>query len=456
MKQKSLSRRNFVKRSTTGTTGFILASAGMSTFASTIISADNKPAFKGGRPMVAAGSEFSGKWPVYDESDIQMYVEAFKSNKWSEFDNDDKNYTARFEKMYAGIIGTRYCSVTNSGTNALEAAHRAADIGPGDEVITQTNTFIATAQSSLNVYALPVLVDSDPETFQMDAGKIEERINERTRAIIPVHIGGGAANMDKVLEVAKKHNLLVIEDVCQAHMGEWRGRKLGSLGDMGCFSFQAFKSLCGGEGGAVTGNDEALMTAVAAYVNNGRDPHDRPKFYKGANQRMTPFVASVLLGQVRRLEALSRLRDENAQYLDKLLSEVKGVKPVKKYEGQTRRAYYEYQLIYDATFFNGLPKWKFRKAMEAEGIELGNGIDSSLHRSPEIEAYLSSRSFQRIFSKERLDKYRIENRCPVNEKIERETGLSVPQIAFMGTKKDIEMIVDAIVKIQKHSAELVK
>ncbi len=454
MKKESFTRRSFMKKSSVAATGILFASAGISSFGSTIICENDKPAILGGTPVLPQGVVPGKKWPVWDDSDIQLYMEAFRNGKWSEFDGDEKNYTKRFEKMYADLMGSRFCALTNSGTNALEAAQRALDIGPGDEVITQTNTFIATAQSSLNLFALPVFVDSDPETFQMDADRIEERINERTRAILPVHIGGSAANMDKILAVARKHKLFVIEDACQAHMGEWKGKKLGSLGDMGCFSFQAFKSLCGGEGGAVIGNDELLLARAGGYTNNGRDPHGKNRDFTGANQRMTPFVAAVLMGQIRRLEALCRLRDENAQHLEKLLSEIKGVRPVMKYEGQTRRAYYEYQLIYDKGFFSGLPKGKFRKAMAAEGIELGNGIDSSLHSSPEIEAYLTSGSFKRIYSKERLDKYRRENNCPVNEKIEKETGLSLPQSNFHGTKKDMEDIVGAIVRIQKHAADM--
>jgi perosamine synthetase len=150
----------------------------------------------------------------------------------------------------------------------------------------------------------------------------------------------------------------------------------------------------------------------------------------------------------------SRLRDDNCLYLEKLLSGIKGVRPTRKYAGQTRRAYYEYQLIYEKEYFNVLPKAKFQQAMLAEGIEFGNGIDSSLHLDPFIETYFNLRGFQKIFSKERLDRYRKENICPVNEKIGKETGLSLGQNVFLGTKKDMEDIVTAIVKIQKYAAKL--
>ena len=170
------------------------------------------------------GSALGAKWPIYDDSDIQMYLNAYKSNIWSEYSNTEKERVFQIEKKYAELMGVSYCATTSSGTAALETAQRAIDIGPGDEVITQTNTFIATALTTFNLFAIPVFIDSDPETFMINADLIEARINKNTRAILPVHIGGAAADMDKIMTIAKKHNLVVIEDACQAHMGEWRNK----------------------------------------------------------------------------------------------------------------------------------------------------------------------------------------------------------------------------------------
>jgi perosamine synthetase len=454
MKKLSLTRRTFVKKTSIGAAGVALTAGGMSSIFPDIMQDVNTPAILGGMPVRPKDANLGRSWPIYDDSDVQMYIDAYKSNRWSEYSNNDKERVVQFEKLYAGLMGVGYCAATNSGTDALEAAQRAYEIGPGDEVITQTNTFIATAQTTFNLFALPVLVDSDPETFMIDANKIEERINKNTRAILPVHIGGAAADMDKIMAIAKKHNLLVIEDTCQAHLGEWRNKKLGSIGNLGCFSFQAGKSLCGGEGGAVIGNDEAIMARVDAYTNNGRDPHGQRRNFPGSNFRMTPFVASILLGQVRRLEEQSKLRDENSAYLEKMLGTIKGVRPTKKYPGQTRRAYYNYQLIYEKEFFKGLPRAKFVEAVAAEGIRFGGGIDSNLHLNPFIDTYLNMKSFQKIYPKERLDKYRKENVCPVNERIGKETGLSLGQRVFLGTKKDMEDIVAAIVKVQKSASRL--
>jgi dTDP-4-amino-4,6-dideoxygalactose transaminase len=454
MKNKRLTRRTFVKNASLGAAGTVMTAGGLSSVYTGIFQDTEKPAILGGNPVRPKGSSLEVSWPIFDDSDIQMYLDAYKSKKWSEYYNNSKELSFRFEKEFAELMGAGHCAITNTGTNALDAAQRAFDIGPGDEVITQTNTFIATAQTTFNLFALPVFVDSDPETFMIDADKIEERITPNTRAILPVHIGGAAADMDKILAIAKKHNLVVIEDTCQAHMGEWRNKKLGTIGNLGCFSFQEGKSLTGGEGGAVLGNDEYIMDRVEAYTNNGRDPRDKNRNFTGSNFRVPSFVAATLLGQIRRLEAQSKLRDENASYLEKLLSGIKGVRPTKKYAGQTRRAYYEYQLIYEKEYFNGLPKRKFRQAMSAEGIVFGNGIDSSLHLDPFIETYFNLQGFQKIFSKERLDKYRRENLCPVNEMIGKETGLSLGQRVFLGTKRDMEDIVTAIVKIQKSSSKL--
>ncbi len=479
MKKDSITRRTFLKKTSIGAAGVALTVNGTSSIYANIVQEADKPAILGGIPVRPKDKRLGASWPIYDDTDVQMYLEAYKSNRWSEYSNSEKERVVQFEKMYAELMGVNYCSATNAGTCALDAAQRALDIGPGDEVITQTNTFIATAQTTFNLYALPIFIDSDPETFMINADLIEERITEHTRAILPVHIGGAAADMDKIMAIAKKHNLVVIEDACQAHMGEWRNKKLGAIGNLGCFSFQAGKSLTSGEGGAVIGDDEYLMAKAEAYRNNGRDPRGggqrgeaqrgqgqrgqsqrgqtqrRDCVGIGSNFRMTPFQAAVVMGQLRRLEEQSTLRDENSSHIEKLLEGIKGVRPTKKYPGQTRRAYYEYQMIYDKEYFNGLPKAKFCDAMSAEGISIGrNGIDSSLHLNPFIEAYLNLRGFQNIFSKERLDKYRKANLCPVNERIGKETGLNFGQTAFLGTKKDMEDIVEAIVKIQKNSSKL--
>ncbi len=454
MKKSPLTRRTFVKKTSIGAAGIAFSASGMSFVNLNLLQDVDKPALLGGIPVRPANSPLGVSWPIYDDTDVQKYIDAFKSLRWSEWRHSETELSVQFQKVFAESMGVNFCATTNSGTTALEVAQRAYDIGPGDEVITQTNNFIAPAQITFNLYGLPIFIDSDPETFQMNADLIEERITPNTKAILPVHIGGSAADMDKIMSIAKKHNLVVIENACQAHMGEWRNKKLGSIGDLGCFSFQDSKHLPGGEGGAVIGNDEYIMDRAAGFTNNGRGPRRRNEIFPGSNYRMPSFVPAILLVQIKRLENQSKLRDENSLYLEKLLEDIKGVRPTKKYPGQTRRAYYHYQLIYEKDHFNGLSKQKFMEAMSAEGVRFGNGIKDSLHKHPFIDTYLNLPSFKRVYSKERLERYKNENLCPVNEMIGNETGIDLGQRVFLGTKKDMEDIVIAIVKIQKNSSKL--
>ncbi len=454
MEKKNLTRRSFVKKSSVGAAGFALAAGGVSPLLTSFHQNSDNLALLGGSPVRPKGLVLGVKWPVIEKSDLKMFVHAFEDKHWSEHSNKKEELGIQFQEAYAKFMGVNYCQVTNAGTNALEAANRAFDIGPGDEVITQTNTFIATAQSILNVFALPILIDSDPETFMINADLIEERITPRTRAIMPVHIGGAVANMDKILAIAKKHNLAVIEDCCQAHSAEWRNKKVGAVGDLGCFSFQEFKALPAGEGGAVIGDDEYLVSRVGGYVNNGRDPRGKNRAFPGGNFRPASFQAANMLSQLKRHEEQNAHRDENVAYLEKLLSEVNGISPTKKYDGQTRRAYYAYQLVYDKENFSGLPKAKFMEALQAEGIPVKSGIDSNVHKDPAVDAYLNLDSFKRIYSKERLEKYKKERQCPVNEYLDKEKGIAFYHAAFLGPKKDMDDIVAAILKIQKNAFKL--
>lgn len=447
-----ISRRKFLEQTSLSTTGLAISLSAAKPLYSNLVKKADTPALLGGTPV---RTERFPSWPIYDDEDVEAYIAAFRSNSWSEYRHRDTERVVMFEKAYAELMGTKFCAATNAGTTALTASLRALDVGPGDEVIVPTNTFVATAQSVLNLFALAVFVDSDPDTFMINPDLIEERINERTRAILPVHIGGGAVDMDKVMAISKKHDIPVLEDACQAHMGEWQNKKLGAVGHLGCFSFQAEKSLTSGEGGAIIGDDEILMARCLAYKNNGRSPNRDGMVYPGSNYRMTPFQAAVVMGQMRRVEQQSKIRDENATYLEGLLKHIPGIEPCKKYPGQTRRAYYGYYLLYDKEKMNGLPRNRFRQAMRAEGIPIGTGCDT-LNKDKFVEVYLNSRSFQNLFSKQRLARFWKENHCPVNDIIDSETGLSFGQRTFLGTRKDMDDIAEAMTKIQQNATSLLE
>ncbi|MEA1996339.1 MAG: DegT/DnrJ/EryC1/StrS family aminotransferase, partial [Gemmatimonadota bacterium] len=198
-----------------------------------------------------------------------------------------------------------------------------------------------------------------------------------------------------------------------------------------------------------------------SYTNNGRPPREKSSTlsgypFPGSNHRMTEFQGAILAGQMRRLEQQTTLRSENAAHLDKLLEGIQGISPAASYAGQTRHAYHLYMMQYDMKHFSGLPRDKFVRAMHAEGIgKIYEGYNSPLNKQGFIEYRLNSRSYKSVFSKERLDKYRRENQCPENDKICLETGLWLSQSVLLGTKKDMEDIAGAIVKIQRNSARLV-
>ncbi|MFC1544912.1 DegT/DnrJ/EryC1/StrS family aminotransferase [Gemmatimonadota bacterium] len=449
---KKIDRRQFIA----GSTAAIAAAGALG--APYVFSADaGKPAILGGTPV---RTEPFPSWPVIDKTDERLLLDSFHSRKWCRLGAE---WVDEFEKKFAGLMGVPAAVATNSGTCALNTALNVLEIGPGDEVITTPYTFVATAQVIFQLGALSVFADIDPETHMIDPARVEEKINPRTRAILPVHIGGGASDMDRLLEIGARHNIPVLEDACQAWMGEWRGRKLGSLGALGCFSFQASKNLNSGEGGAVIGNDTALMDMVASYTNNGRPAGTQTSTLSGypnpgSNHRMTEFQGAILNGQLRRLEEQTERRNTNGRYLDSLLDQIPGIAAARSYKGQTRHAYHLYMMNYDSAEFSGLSKWKFCNALEKEGIQtISTGYAMpALNQQDFIEHKLRSRHYEFVYGQARLDKWREENKCPNNDKLCGETGLWLFQAVLLGTKKDMENIAEAVEKIRRASAQIAK
>ncbi|RJP35324.1 MAG: DegT/DnrJ/EryC1/StrS family aminotransferase [Candidatus Omnitrophota bacterium] len=411
-----------------------------------------KPALLGGSPT---RKEPFPSWPQAEKIDQDLFADSFRRMEWCRLYGD---ITTTFETTWAEKLGAKYCTGVVNGTSALYAALFALDVGPGDEVLVPPYTFVATVNAVLQQYALPVFVDSDRETMQMDTTKLEDRITDHTRCIMPVHLGGSMANMDNVLAVAKKHSLSVVEDACQAHFAEWHGKKSGTLGDIGCFSFQSTKILPCGEGGAIVSSNEELLDKFHAFQNNGRDRKTGTRHgyqYQGGNLRMTEFQGAVLLGQLNRFEEICRHREENADYLTKLLEDIPGISRAKMHEGCNRNTYYIYMMKYDQEQFGGLPRDKFTNAMNKEGIPIGSGYSRPLNQEPFIEKMLSSNAYKRIYSKERLNRYREMNHCPENDKLCNE-GLFMSQTYLLGTRQDVEQIAEAIRKIRAYAHKLIK
>jgi dTDP-4-amino-4,6-dideoxygalactose transaminase len=237
------------------------------------------------------------------------------------------------EEEWARYVGSRHCLTTCSGTAALHMALAAVGVGPGDEVITSAFTFLASASCALHQNAIPVFVDIDPRTYCMDPALLEEAITERTRAIIPVHIQGLPADMDPILEIARKHSLHVIEDACQAHGATYKARKVGTFGDIGTYSLNNFKNLCGGEGGLFVTDDEKLLdkgTLIRCFGDEV-DEVSRRRVYNasilGYMYRNQELPAALARGQLRHLDDYNAVRISNAQHLTRELSKIPGVVP---------------------------------------------------------------------------------------------------------------------------------
>ncbi len=229
--------------------------------------------------------------------------------------------TEAFEQEFAAYCGVDHAIGVNSGTSALHLALLAAGIGPGDEVITVPFTFFATVATILYTGATPVYVDIDPATFNIDVRRIEAAITERTRAILPVHLYGQPADMDPILDIARRHKLVVIEDVAQAHGAEYHGRRTGSIGDIGCFSFYPTKNLgAAGEGGLVTTNNTEYARTIRSLRSWGEEHRYYPVL-KGYNYRLAGIQAAILRVKLSRLEQWTEARRKLAAEYDRLLKD---------------------------------------------------------------------------------------------------------------------------------------
>jgi dTDP-4-amino-4,6-dideoxygalactose transaminase len=418
--------------------------------APTVRAASTGPALLGGKPVRTRPFP---SWPVADDREADALGRVVRSGKWFRGER-----VAAFEQAYATLTGAAHCLATANGTSALITSLAALGVGPGDEVIVPPYTFVATVNAVLLMHALPVFVDTDLDTFQIDARKIDQAVTADTRVIMPVHLGGAAADLDTILEVGRRRTIPVVEDACQAHLAEWRGRKVGTLGTCGCFSFQASKNLNSGEGGAILTDDEALVETCYRFHNNSRGRRntgaDFSYRHTGANLRLTEFQAALLLAQMSRLESQSRTRDTNAQHLTTLLGQIPGIAPARMYPGCTRNAWHLYMFRYDASRFHGLPRAAFLKALAAEGVPASGGY-SPLNTQPFLADALSSRGFQRIYPKARVAEWRERTRCPANDRLCSE-AVWLTQTMLLGTRRDMEDIADAVRKVQAHAAQLAK
>ncbi len=446
-------RRTFLK--TAGlSAGAVLAHKPLTTFAST--GSAGTPALLGGKKAHNGGWP---RWPRWiPDQDEAKFLSTVRSGVWSR-----KGTVTEFEKRWAEAMGAKRCLAVVNGTNALITALTQLDVGAGDEVILPPYTFIGTPQSILMTGAIPIFCDIDPATYQLDPKKIESKITPRTRAILPVHILGLPADMTAIMAIAKKHKLLVVEDACQAWLAEINGKKCGTFGAAGCYSFQNSKNMAIGEGGAIVSDDEALMDRCYSFHNYG-NPYGTAVGAVGAGTcmlgtklRYTEYQAAMGLAQLKRLPAETALRHANAEYLKEKIRKIPGIVPYKFSPGVTLAAFHLFPFRYDqAAFGGGLSRGAFRKALSAEGVPSSPGY-SRLNKMAYVKHAFQTKNFRRMYTEEELnyDAWMARSECPENDRLCEEM-IWLYQNLLLADRAAMDDIANAIAKIHANAEKLAK
>lgn len=380
-------------------------------------------------------------WPVFDESEVEAIAEVARSGAWG--NPDCGGLVEKFENEFAAYCGSRYAVTCANGSVALRLALMAAGVKPGDEVIVPPYTFIATASVVIECNCVPVFVDIHPDTYNLDPDKIEDAITARTKAIIPVHFAGLACEMDRIMSIASKHGLTVIEDAAHAHGGSYREKKLGTIGHAGSFSFQSSKNLNSGEGGIVVTDDEQLFDRISSLRNVGRVKGGMwyEHHFLGCNYRITQFQAALLSRQLLRLDQQTDTRDANGRYLTELLRGIKGVTPLWRPPEATRHTYHLYMFRYDSAYFNGMPKREFVARLIEEGIPASAGYPYPLYK----QTVFQEKNFMCYAIPDEVDYTKV--RCPVAERACADEAVWIMQHAMLGSEKDMEAFAKTIKKL---------
>ena len=402
----------------------------------------NDLAINGGSPI---RTKPFPKWPIWGDEEINNVTEVIKSGQWGRLKGTK---TSEFEQKFAQYQMAKYGICVNSGTTALSIALKAADVEAGTEVIVPAYTFIASATAVVESGYIPVFVDIEPDTYNIDVQKAEEKINDNTGAIMPVHFAGRPANMDAILALAKKYNLKVIEDAAQAWGSEWKGTRVGAIGDAGCFSFQSSKNITAGEGGIIVTNDEMVAKMAQSHHNCGRseDGEWYEHFYFGGNTRITELQSAILLAQFDRYEELKEIRQENVKYLNSHFADIKGIELLRDDPNVTNHSCHLYIFRYKKEFFGNKSKDDFINALRKEGIPTSPGYSLPLYKQPVfVNKAFGPRGKQIDLAIDYTDFY-----CPESEKACSEEGIWFTQNILLGEQSDMDDIIKAILKVKEN------
>jgi dTDP-4-amino-4,6-dideoxygalactose transaminase len=393
------------------------------------------------------------EWPVFSAAEENAVLQLLRSGKWwanslgesREPPGSEESRVAQLERTFAQFQDAKFAVACSTGTAALEVSLKAAGVGPGDEIIVPPYTFIATANAPLLLGATAVFCDIELETLNLDLRALQAAITPRTKAIIPVHFAGRAADMESILAIARAHQLFVLEDAAHAHGAAWNKRGLGSIGDAGTFSFQASKNMTAGEGGMIVTNDEGFAETCESYIWVGRKV-GRPWYEHhllGWNYRMMELQAAILIEQLKRVPIQTETRMKNAAYLNLHLKEIPGITTLADPPWVSRNAHHIYVFRFDQDEF-GISRDEFLLALAAEGIPCSGGYAFPLYRNPLFSAHNNQLPHE--------DWERYGALCPNAERACRE-AVWIEHRILLGSMEDMEQIVEAVRKIYLHRRE---
>jgi dTDP-4-amino-4,6-dideoxygalactose transaminase len=391
---------------------------------------------------------------VWDQRDIDAVTEVVKSGHWGGYPYPGPR-TAEFAKKFVDMQGGKFAVPMANGTITMEVALRASGIGWGDEVIVPAYTFQATAAAPMAAGAVPIIVDVDRTNYCLDPKAAEKAITPKTKAIIPVHLGSNMADMDAIMELAEKHNLIVIEDCAHAHGAKWRGRGAGTIGHFGSFSLQSSKTLTSGEGGILICQTEELARKVMAVIDCGRGHEGEGGTEGGAspimggNYRMTEFQSALATVGVERFPEQAKEREQMAAYMDEALSEIPGVRVLPHDPRHTTRSFYRYIFAIDPKVF-GVEHEVLCAALDAEGVDCWVGYEAMHHYSlfqPRNSRLAVPNAFPERFNFSEMS-------FPVAEEACEHEAVWLDEAVFRAGRKGVDDAVAAIKKIQKNANEL--
>ncbi len=399
----------------------------------------DKLAIYGGTPLI---TEQWPKWPFAGDRERELIEEVLSGDMWGGTGLGPK--IAAFNEKFAHYCDVGYGAAVANGTVSMELCLVAWGIGPGDEVIVPASTFMATAIAVHNVGATVVYVDIDPKTLNIDNAKIADAITERTKAIIPVHMGGHPCDMDPLMEIAKKHGIKVLEDAAQAHGAIYKGRKAGSLADAASFSFQQSKNLQSGEGGMVVSDNKELIDLIhyslGKFGRGIREKYSGHIHYRfGWNACYTEIQAAIALAQLERLEEQTEKRTANVKKLYALLDDIDGIETFKWQPYCDRHAHHLFLLNFKSEQFENVKRAQFLAALNKEGVLASSFYPMALYDQP---LYQSDKN---LSMRKRA--------CPVAEKASRDV-IFLEQNVLLADGRQMERIADAVRKIRKNAKQL--